>query len=118
MTEIKGSSDCGNSPKNSFVQHIAISLETNAITPSDVSDEVVWHGMTTEPLRGRSAIDRELEGRPQPTLIVVEHAISHGKVGAASGMATYENGRDRRFSHFFEFTNAKANCVASIKSYG
>ena len=50
MTKIEESRDCGNSPKNSFVQTVAIALETGEALPEAFSDAVVWHGAGTEPL--------------------------------------------------------------------
>ena len=117
MTEIHGSRDCGNSPKNKFVQDIAIALETGEAVPQDFSEDVVWEGASEEPINGRRALFQELARRTTPIAITVEHAISHGKIGSASGEAALGNGRSRRFSHIFEFTNAKANRVAVIKTY-
>lgn len=117
MTEIQGSKDCGNSPKNKFVQDVAISLETGEIDSECLSEDAVWHGVKNKPIEGIKAIGDQLADKAKPAAIVIEHAISHGKVGAASGEATLANGHTRRFSHIFEFTNTKANCVAAIKSY-
>ncbi|MEL6587499.1 MAG: hypothetical protein AAFQ50_12705, partial [Pseudomonadota bacterium] len=50
-------------------------------------------------------------------LLDVEHAITHGRAGATSGVATLPDGKTRRYSHVIEFTNTKANKVAKIKSY-
>jgi hypothetical protein len=116
MTEIHGSRDCGNSPKNKFVQDIAIALETGKRCRKTCED-VVWEGASEEPINGRRALFQELARRTTPIAITVEHAISHGKIGSASGEAALGNGRSRRFSHIFEFTNAKANRVAVIKTY-
>lgn len=117
MTDIKGSADCGNSPKNKFVQDVAINLELGKIEPQVLSSNAIWHHSGDEPVDGRDAIVREVANRPKPLAITIQHAISHGKVGAVSGELTLENGQNRRFSHVIEFTNAKANCVATITSY-
>jgi len=55
-----------------------------------------------------------------PAMLVVtdEHAIAHGQVGAASGLTQLADGSERRFSHVMEFKTAKADRVATIKSYG
>lgn len=117
MTRIKASGDCGNSPKNKFVQDIAIALEAGKSAPDMFSETVVWEGVHEAPLKGQDALSDVLATLEEPAVITVEHAISHGKVGAASGEVTFNDGRIRRFSHVVEFTNAKANCVAVIKSY-
>lgn len=118
MTDIQGSKDCGNSPKNKFVQEVAIALEMGGAEPDCMSEELLWELPSNERISGRAAVLETLAALPKPKSIAVQHAISHGKVGAASGKSTLENGHIRRFCHVFEFTNAKANCVAVVKSYG
>jgi len=117
MTAIQGSRDCGNSPKNKFVQDMAIAIETNDIQPGSMSDDIVWLGIDDGPLTGMAAVEAELAGRAKPEELIIDHAISHGKAGVATGVATDADGRTRRFCHVLEFTTAKANCVAVIKSY-
>jgi hypothetical protein len=117
MTDILGSSDCGNSPKNRFAQDLAISIETGVIESGYLSVNIVWQGARNTPIEGRNAVQKELADRQKPAAIVIDRAISHGKVGAVSGELTFADGEMRRFSHVFEFTTAKANCVAVIKSY-
>jgi hypothetical protein len=117
MTIVHGSRDCGNSPKNRFVQDVAVFLEAGPGKADALSDDVVWHGAADTPLNGRHAAQAWLAQRAKPSRIVVEHAISHGKVGAASGEVSFEDGRTRRFSHVLEFTSVKADSVARISSY-
>lgn len=117
MTEIRGSKDCGNSPKNKFVQDVIVALEIGKATPEDFSEYVIWEGISEEPINGRTALFQELAERATPIAVNVEHAISHGKVGAANGEIILGNGHRRRFSHVLEFTSAKANRVAVIKTY-
>ncbi|KHQ49842.1 nuclear transport factor 2 family protein [Mameliella alba] len=117
MTQIQGSKDCGNSPKNKFVQDVAVSLECGDLVPSAFSEDVIWEHPPKGPILGREAVIEALGARPKPSTVIVQHAISHGKVGAASGEVAFANGNPRRFCHVFEFTNAKANCVATVRSY-
>lgn len=117
MTKIQTSKDCGNSPKNRFVQKIALALEAGEARSEDFSEDVVWECSAEEQIIGRDALLRAIAAKVSPAAITVEHAISHGKVGAASGHATLGTGERRRFSHVLEFTNAKASCVSAIKSY-
>ena len=117
MVQIHGSKDCGNSPKNKFVQDVAVALECGDAVSSAFSEDVIWETRSKEPISGKDAVCKDLEARPKPASVVIEHAISHGKVGAASGEVTFMNGDTRRFCHVFEFTNAKANCVAVVRSY-
>jgi hypothetical protein len=117
MPKVLGSKDCGNSPKNRFVQDVAVALESGKAEPENFSLEVTWDQLSAEQIMGRPAVLKKLAARVEPATIVIEHAISHGKVGAANGEVILGNGHRRRFSHVLEFTNHKANCVAAIKSY-
>ena len=117
MTDIQGSKDCGNSPKNKFVQDVVIALETGEFLSDGFSDKLVWYKNSDQALEGKTAIVSVLKGAAKPTSITVDHAISHGKVGAANGKLTLANGHTRRFAHIIEFTSTKGNKVAVIKSY-
>lgn len=121
MTElpsgITGSADCGNSPKNAFVQTIAIALETGMVEAESFDPCVTWERASGRRIAGRAALVEALSAVRPPKELVVEHAISHGKVGAASGQAIMAEGERRRFSHVLEFKNNQAKAVASIKSY-
>ena len=122
MTErpsgITGSADCGNSPKNAVVQAIAIALESGMAEAESFDPSVTWERASGGRITGRAALLDTLAAAQPPKVLVVEHAISHGKVGAASGQAIMADGERRRFSHVLEFKNNQAKAVASIKSYG
>ena len=118
MVEITGSGDCGNSPKNQFAQDVAVALETGRIAPGMLSEAVSWSGPGEVRAEGIEAVRQALQERPEVSAIVIEHAISHGRVGMANGVTVLRDGRRRRFSHVFEFTSTKAACVAAISSYG
>lgn len=49
--------------------------------------------------------------------IEVEHAISHGKSGAANGQVQLASGKRIRFCHVVEFASAKADRIAKITSF-
>lgn len=117
MVKVTGSRDCGNSPKNLFAQNVAIALEAGKLASGMLSDNVVWHGLQAKALEGIAAVQQQLSKRSRPVAIVIEHAIAHGKVAMANGEVTLADGTRRRFSHVFDFTNAKGNCVATIRSY-
>ncbi len=117
LTQIQGSKDCGNSPKNQFVQDVSVAIECGEAMPDAFSEDVTWEQPETQRISGKTDVLEHLRSRPNPTSITVLHAISHGKVGAANGEVTLANGHTRRFCHVFEFTNTKANCISVIKSY-
>lgn len=117
MTTINGSKDCGNSPKNSFVEKIAIALTTGRAEEGDFSEDVIWEGSLVETVEGRPALFQALANQPKPDTVTIEHAISHGKTGAANGQLMFANGDVRRFCHVLEFTSVKASCISMIKSF-
>jgi len=117
MTAIQRSGDCGNSPKNAFIQEIAIALESGVCPENAFADNIQWFRGAAPTLDGRASVIAAIGSVAAPASITIEHAISHGKVGAANGEVRLADGRVRHFSHFFEFTSAKANLVSLIKSY-
>jgi len=117
LTKILGSRDCGNSPKNRFVQDLAVSMECGNPIPEAFDEKVIWEQSSASQMQGKKGLLADLSARPKPATITISHAISHGKVGAASGEVTLPDGNRRRFCHVFEFTNNKANCVAGVRSY-
>jgi len=118
LTQIQGGKDCGNSPKNQFVQDVSVAMECGEAMPDAFSEDLTWEQPATQRLSGKNDVLEHLRSRPKPTSITVQHAISHGKVGAANGEVTLANGHTRRFCHVFEFTNTKANSISAIRSYG
>lgn len=120
MTEINRSGDCGNSPKNQLVEDVSVALATADVDAlaNRVTDEVRWEvvgGLTT---RGRSELESTVErsSREEPTVVTVEHVVTHGKAGAVSGRVEFGQ-RTREFCDVYEFSNARGTHVRSIKSY-
>ena len=116
MVDVTPSRDCGNSPKNAFAQTIAVAIESGECLEDVFSADMVWERSDGE-IKGFEAVQKALAAMTKPSSIVVEHAITHGKVGATSGFCRMPNGAIRRFSHMIEFTNTKANKFAKLKSY-
>jgi|UniRef100_A0A7C3DWB0 hypothetical protein len=121
MTKVVASKDCGNSPKNLFVQTLAISTEKGDGVEFDrcVVDDIAWVHPGRPILLGRVAASGllRLVRSQAPVKIEVEHAISHGKAGAANGTVHLAPGERLRFCHVFEFANAKGDRVARITSF-
>ena len=117
MTKIVESCDCGNSPKNKFVQDAAIGLAIGKLDERTVAKSVIWHDVDDKSLEGMAAFKAKLSERTAPAAVIVEHAISHGKVGAVSGVIKDAKGGETRFCHIFEFTSSKGNVIAQIHSY-
>ncbi|WP_257558148.1 hypothetical protein [Sphingobium sp. CFD-2] len=118
MVEITDSSDCGNSPKNRFAQDVAVALETGNPPTDMLSERVIWFRLHHDAVKGREAVLQAIREQPEVSSIVIEHAISHGRVGMANGLVIFTDGARKRFCHVLDFTNTKGNCVAAINSYG
>lgn len=116
MTIVRGSTDCGNSPKNLFVQTVAVALVSGELIADAFAKGASWHHPAGV-MEGRSAIGEWLAQQPKPTEVTIAHAISHGRVGAASGTLILD-GQESRFAFIVEFTSTKANVVSRIESYG
>lgn len=117
MTQINRSADCGNSPKNTTTETLAVALETLAMEQlkSLLADTVVWR-LPRVTLTGIDAVAAYLSEQPAPIKLAIDRVVSHGKVGAANGVATYEK-TTRRFCHLIEFTSVKCERVSRIESY-
>ncbi|WBU60309.1 hypothetical protein [Paracoccus albus] len=116
-TKVEGSGDCGNSPKNKLAQDIAVGLETGGLSAELLADDVVWQRADGKEIEGAEAVLAALDRVKAPKLVKVDHAISHGKVGAANGISTGRDGKARGFAHVIGFTSTSAKKVAVIRSY-
>jgi hypothetical protein len=98
--KVTRSGECGNSPKNAFVEDFIIAL----VLSDDPGD--------------RLSQDAQLPdiGLENATSLTILHAISHGRIGAANGEAVV-NGETVAFAFVLEFTSTKGNCVRRIDFY-
>lgn len=121
--------DCGNSPKNEFVQTLTVAFVTgNAdLVSASVTDDVRWDIVGVAPITGKAAV-LAVFGNPnrEPiTELVVDKVITHGKAGSVNG--TFVLSEDRgggkfrskhyAFCYVYEFANAKATSIKEIMSY-
>ena len=102
------------------MQDVAIGLLTGAET-LDVSlaETVVLRRNGHADVKGAQAV-RALAAdlfRDRHDALIVHHAISHGKVGAANGVVVKGDARTA-FAVVAEFATAKADRVAVIDLYG
>ena len=112
------SADCGNSPKNTLLQDIAIAFAKRDadFLMSHVTDDIRWDVVGHRVVEGCSGLTQALEQFDAVTQLTIEHVMSHGRVGAVNGIALIR-GKASEFCHVFEFANAKAERVKSMKSY-
>jgi hypothetical protein len=112
------SADCGNSPKNTLLQDIAIAFAKRdaEFLLGRVTDDIRWEVVGGRVVEGREAFARALQTLGSVTQLTIDHVMSHGRVGAVNGLATHRDGA-REFCDVYEFANAKAERIKSIKSY-
>ncbi|MEO0697821.1 MAG: hypothetical protein AAFY84_17190 [Pseudomonadota bacterium] len=117
MVEVVGSRDTGNSPKNKLVEEIAVTLESGAFLTETFPSDMTLEAPNGQRIEGEGPITQHIAATTKPVKIEVQHAISHGKVGAASGISHLPDGSKKRFCYVIDFTNTKANKVALVRSY-
>jgi hypothetical protein len=121
MTKVITSEDCGNSPKNIFVQDVTIALAQGDRTfvLNSVTDNIRWNIVGENAMEGREDLAAELERTVQakPAELVVDHVVTHGKAGAVNGTLKLKSGQVIAFCNVYEFTNAKAETIQQITSY-
>jgi hypothetical protein len=118
MTKVIVHEDCGNSPKNLFVQKmiIAIAKGDARFMLKHVSDDIRWNIVGGRVFQGKEEVARVLEGIDVAELNI-RHIATHGKAGAADGTLKLTDGRTQAFCDVFEFTNSKGDGVKEITTY-
>jgi hypothetical protein len=122
MTEIIRSTNCGNSPKNTFVEDLEVAFaqrDTDFLLDS-VADDIHWNIVGEIPIRGKDALQEAIASIPQDcqvTEIIINHVVTHGKVGAVNGIIKRQNARTYEFCSVYEFSNTKGTNVRNITSY-
>jgi hypothetical protein len=86
MTEIIRSTDCGNSPKNRFVEdlEVAFAQRDTGFLLNRVADDIHWNIVGETSIRGKDALEQAIVSIPQDcevTEITINHIVTHGKVG-------------------------------------
>ena len=112
------SGDCGNSPKNTLLQNIAIAFAERDIgfLSDHLTDDFRWELVGTRVVEGLAALKQALDETDDVTQLTIEHVVSHGRIGAVNG-AVQQRGTTNDFCDVFEFANAKAERVKTLRSY-
>ncbi|MCI5106399.1 MAG: hypothetical protein MRY76_06785 [Pseudomonadales bacterium] len=117
MKTIK-SRDCGNSPKNSFVQDLEIAIAESdfGFLAKSVSEELQWEICGIGTFNGSSSIPEALDALNlmQADQLSIEFALSHGKTAASQSLRTRGLSDSQYVSNFFKFSSAKAIQVSRI----
>ena len=121
MTRVIIGEDCGNSPKNIFVQELTIAFAKadSRFLLQHITDDVCWNILGDKLVQGKDQVAKVLEERKndQAAELTILHIATHGKAGAADGRITFKNGKTHAFSNVYEFSNAKGTSVKEITSY-
>jgi hypothetical protein len=121
MTKIIIGEDCGNSPKNLFVQKLTIALAKgdSKYILGNVTDDIRWNIVGDELIQGKENFAKALEQRKagKAAQLTVQHISTHGKSGAANGTIKFKNGKTRAFCDVYEFKDTKGSSVKEITSY-
>lgn len=115
MTKIIHSNNCKNSPKNKMIEDLTISFELGNVNPEILNKNTVWKRYNKDHIVGITNIIEKAKEAEPPTQITIENAISHGKIGAATGIRHFGTS-NTQFFYFFEFTSVTFSKIAIIKS--
>lgn len=120
MTRVIIGEDCGNSPKNIFVQEITIALAKGDVKSvlNSVTEDIRWSIVGDRVLQGTEQFVEALQEKKNEKVVElkIQHIATHGKTGAVDGTLKFKN-KSHAFCHMYEFSNAKGNAVKEITSY-
>jgi hypothetical protein len=100
-----------------MAENIGIAIETRdtGFLSTILDSNAIWN-YAKGSARTAEAILSELRILNKPSDLIIDHVISHGKVGAVNGHSTGSEG-EQRFCYVIEFTSVKCNQVRRIESY-
>jgi hypothetical protein len=121
MTKVIVCEDCGNSPKNIFVQEITIALAKgdSKFILSNVTDDIRWNIIGDQLIEGKEHLAEAVGEMKKDTVevLTIRHIATHGKAGAVDGTVRLENGKLGAFCDVYEFSNSKGSAITEITSY-
>jgi hypothetical protein len=110
--------DCGNSPKNAFVEALTVALAKGSrralwkMLTVDVEWRVaggaVYHGIETVAQVAEQGGVAEL---------AIDTVVTHGRAGVVEGSRRMSDGRELAFCFVFAFANARGDRVMRITEY-
>jgi hypothetical protein len=121
MTRIMIGEDCGNSPKNIFVQEVTIALAKGDLksTLDRVTDDIRWNVVGNGVIQGKDRFAESLQEEKNDKVmeLSIHHIATHGKAGAVDGRMKLKSGKINAFCNIYEFSNAKGTAIKEIISY-
>jgi hypothetical protein len=120
MTRVIIGEDCGNSPKNIFVQEITIALAKGDVKSvlNSVTEDIRWSIVGDRVLQGTEQFVEALQEQKNEKVVElnIHHIATHGKAGAVDGALKFKH-KSHAFCYVYEFSNAKGILVKEITSY-
>jgi len=121
MTKIIANEDCGNSPKNIFVQNMTIAFaqgDTELLLNS-VTDDIRWNMVGGKVVEGKVAFAKALaqHAKHKALELSVGHVMTHGIAGAVNGVLKFKGGVSQAFCDVYEFNGVKGTIIKEITSY-
>src|SRR5215204_1279225 len=120
MIKVIVSEDCGNSPKNIFLQNLTIAFAKSdaKFILGNITDDIHWNLVGDRLIQGKANFAEALEQLKlnQTVELIINHVATHGKAGAINGTIKSKNGRTYSFCDVYEFSNAKGDRVKEITS--
>lgn len=121
MTRVITSEDCGNSPKNIFVQDLTIAFakRNSKFILGNVTDDIRWNIVGNKLIQGKDNFAEALEQKKNEKVeeLTMQHVATHGKAGAVNGTTKSKNGKTYAFCDVYEFSNTKGTAVKEMTSY-
>ncbi len=121
MVEIVRSGECRNSPKNAAMEAIAIAIfyDPDDCLRSFIADDASLHLPDGRIINDENAAYLHIvqHMRHDFDVVTIDHAITHGRVGAANGTLEIQ-GRVVGFCVIVDFANSKTEQFKVIKMYG
>lgn len=121
MTRIIVSEDCGNSPKNIFVQELTIAFAKGdaKFILGNVTDDIRWNIVGNRLIQGKNDLAEALKRMKNDKVVelAIHHVATHGKAGAVDGSTKLKDGKTRAFCAVYEFSGTTGTRVREITSY-
>ncbi|MCE7988544.1 MAG: nuclear transport factor 2 family protein [Caldilinea sp. CFX5] len=122
MTKVKRSNDCGNSPKNLFIEEmeIAFAQGNREFLANAVTLDIHWTIIGQKAAHGIDeflALLQETVQRAEVLEIAIHHVVTHGKAGAVNGVRQENDGKTYDFCTVYEFGNAKGTSIREVSHY-
>lgn len=119
--KINRSDDCGNSPKNKFIEELSIAFITGDIgfIEKSITEAAKWKIIGRTIINGKVNIINEISNNKEVKIneLSISHVVTHGKSWAVNGFLKLSDKTLADFCMFFEFTGAKGDLVKEINTY-